>query len=92
MFPTHQLGHRDAVAVCFKQQAAQHVGDLAAEFTRMDGVAPDLGQWCLRQRFRFVLAQFGGDLGLAAGHQHDGARLLVQRKADGVVGGRIAGV
>jgi hypothetical protein len=39
-----------------------------------------------------VLAQHGGDLGLAAGHEHDELRLLVQREADGVVGGGVAGV
>jgi hypothetical protein len=44
MFPAHQFRHADLVAVRFQLQAAQHVGDLAAELARVQRVAPDFRQ------------------------------------------------
>jgi len=41
MLPAYQLGHGDFVAIRFEQQTAQHVGDLAAKFARMDRVTPE---------------------------------------------------
>ena len=92
MLPANQFGHRHLVAVRFKLQAAQGVGKLAAEFTGMQRVAPEFRQGCFRKRGILVPAQHGGHFGLATGNQHDEPGLLVQGKADGVIGGRVAGV
>ena len=91
VLPANEFGDGDLVAVCLELQAAQHVGEVAAEFARVDRVPPQL---CDRvaQCLLLVLAQHRGNLGLAAGHEHDGACALVQREADRVVGGGVAGV
>jgi hypothetical protein len=81
----------DLVAMRFQLQAAQHVGDLAAEFARVQRVAPDLGQR-IGERLALVAVQHRGHFGLAARHQHDEARLFGQREMDGVIGGGVAGV
>ena len=73
-------------------EAAQHVGDLAAELARVQRVAPELAQRRARQRQRLVLAQHAGNLGLAAGHQHHVARVARQAEGDRVVGRGVAGV
>ena len=92
VLPAHQLGYGHAVALRLQVQAAQHVGQLAAQLARVQRVAPQLGQRRARQLQGLVLAQAGGQLGLAAGHQHHGLRLLGQTEGDGVVGGGVAGV
>ncbi|MDR8096019.1 hypothetical protein KPB08_13850, partial [Burkholderia cenocepacia] len=87
---TQILGQmKDAVRTA--TEAAQHVGDLAAEFARMQRVPPHLGQR-IRERFARVLAQHARDLRLAARHQHDVLRALREREADRVVGRRVARV
>ena len=92
MLPADQFGDGDLVTVRFQLQAAQHVGELAAEFAGVDRVTPDFRQRRFAERFVFMFAQHRGDLGLAARHQHDMVRLLGQRKLDRVVGRRVAGV
>lgn len=47
VLPADQLSHRHRVAVGFQQQAAQHIGQVAAEFAGVDGVAPQFCQRCL---------------------------------------------
>ena len=92
VLPAHQLGHRDLVAVRLQVEAAQHVGELAADLARVQRMAPELGQGRARQRQRLGLAQAGRHLGLAAGHQHHEARLLGEAEGDRVVGGGVAGM
>ena len=91
VFPAHQLGHVDLIAVGFQLQTAQHVGDMAAELPGMQGVTPEFRQGVF-QRPALVPAQHSRRFRLAAGHQHDKAGPLRQGKTDGVVRGRIAGV
>src|SRR5471030_1890566 len=55
MLPAHQLRHVDLIAMRFELKAAQHVGDLAAEFARVQRMAPDFGQRVFRQRLALVL-------------------------------------
>ena len=64
MLPADQLGHRHLVAVRFELQAAQHIGDLAAELARVQRVAPQLGQGRARERQRLVLPHHRSHLGL----------------------------
>jgi hypothetical protein len=92
VFPADEFGDRHLVAMRFELQAAQGVGHLAAEFAGVDRMPPEFRQRRPGQGFVLLAAQHGGDFGLAAGDEDDELRLLVQGEADGVVGGRIAGV
>jgi hypothetical protein len=92
VLPADQLGHGDLVATGFQVQAAQHIGELAADLARVDGMAPEFCQRRARQAQGLVLTQAGGDLGLAAGNDHHGPGLLLQAEGDGVVGGGITGM
>ena len=65
VLPAHQLGHGHLVATGFQIQAAQHVGQLAAQLARVQGVAPQLGQRRARQLQGLGLAQAGGQFGLS---------------------------
>jgi hypothetical protein len=49
MFPAHQFGHGDLITVRFQQQAAHHIGQVAAEFAGMDGMPPEFRQWRFRE-------------------------------------------
>jgi hypothetical protein len=91
VFPTNQFRHRYLVAVRLQLQATQHVGNLAAEFARMDGVAPEFAKGIL-QRLPLVLAQHGCHLGLATWHQHQKFRLLLQTELDRVIGRGVTGM
>eukprot|EP00952_Eustigmatos_sp_NYUAD-ZCMA_P002581 11336-Eustigmatos_ZCMA.PRE.1 len=55
MLPADKLRHAYLIAVGLKLQAAQHVGDLAAEFTRVQRVAPDFRER-IAERLALVLA------------------------------------
>ena len=92
MFPADEFGDRELIAVGFELQAAQRVGDLAAELAGMNRVAPQFGERRFGERCRLVLAQCAGDFGLATGNQYDESGFLAQREADRVVGRRVAGV
>ena len=92
VLPAHQLGHGDLVAPGFKVQAAQHVGDLAAHFPRVQRVAPQLGQWRAVQVECLVDAQGTRHLGLAARHQHHEFGVFLQAKGNRVIGGGVTGV
>ncbi len=70
MLPADQFGDGDLVAVRFQLQAAQDVGQLAAELAGVQWVPPEFGQR-VGQRCAFVLFEDAGDFGLAAGHQDD---------------------
>jgi len=92
VFPADQFGDVELVAVGFELQAAQYVGEVAAEFAGVDGVAPEFGDGGFAECGSFVLAQFGGDFGLATGHEDDEAGAAGEREADGIIGGGVAGV
>ena len=92
MFPAGEFGHRHLIAGGFELQAAQHVGELAAEFARVQRSPPQLGERGARQRRGLAGAQGGGDFGLAARHEDDVSGASGQREADRVVGRRVAGV
>lgn len=92
VLPAHQLGDGDLIALGFQVQAAQHIGDLAAQLAGVQGVAPQLGQRRAGQRQGLAAAQHARHLGLAAGHDHHRLRLLGQAKGNRVVGGGVAGV
>ena len=44
MFPANQLCDGNVIAIGFKLQAAQYVGDLTAKFARVQRVPPQFGQ------------------------------------------------
>jgi hypothetical protein len=92
MLPADQFGDGDVVAVRLEQQAAQHVGQVAAQLAGVDRVAPQFGERGLAQRLILPGAHGGGDFSLAAGDEHDMPGLLGQRETDGIVGRRVAGV
>ena len=92
VFPADQFGDGDLIAVGFELQAAQDVGDLAAEFAGVQWVAPDFGQGGFAEASRFVGAQDAGDFGLTTGDEDDVFGIFGEGESDGVVGGGIAGV
>ena len=92
VLPAHQLGHGHAVTVRLQLQAAQHIGDLAAELPRVQRVAPQLGQRRAGQVQRLAALHHRRHFRLATGHQHHVSGLLGQAESDGIVGGRVAGV
>jgi hypothetical protein len=92
VFPADEFGHRQLIATRFELQAAQGVGQLAAEFAGVDRMPPDLRQRRLGEGLVLLAAQLRGDFGLAAGDENDELRLLLEREANGVVGGGVAGV
>ncbi|CAM2149265.1 hypothetical protein PT2222_210054 [Paraburkholderia tropica] len=91
MLPAHQFRHAHLIAVCLQLQAAQHVGDLAAELTRMQRVTPHFRER-LAERLALVATQHARHFGLTTRHHDDMARVLLEREAQRVVGGGIAGV
>jgi len=76
----------------FELQAAQYIGQMAAEFARVNRVAPDFCERIMADFLALVLAQLAGNFGLATGHQHDELRFLFQSKMDRIIGRRIAGM
>ena len=92
VLPAHELRHGDAVPLRFEVETAQHVGDLAADFTRVQRMPPELRQRSACQLQGLALSQTRGHLGLTAGHEHHVARMLGQPERNGVVSGGVAGM
>ena len=81
MLPANKLGNGNAVAQCLKVQAAHDVGKLAADFARVQRVAPEFSQRGARELLGFVLPQAGSGFGLAAGHKYQMLRVFCRAKA-----------
>ena len=92
VLPANQFGDRDLVATGLQVQATQHVGDLAAHFTGMNGVAPQFSQRRSREAERLGLPQTSSNLGLAARYQHHGLGFLFKAKRNSVISRRITGM
>jgi peroxiredoxin len=72
VLPADEFGHRQLIAVRFELQAAQGVGQLAAEFAGVDRMPPEFRQRRVWPRIAFFLRRSRrGDFGLAAGDEND---------------------
>ena len=93
MLPADQLGHRHLVAVRFQLQAAQHIGDVAAEFAGVDagGARSRSEAFCENQSFLF-LRSTAATSAWQQGTSTMNLACFCKRETDRVVGGRIAGM